>query len=157
MQSSRLGVDLLLYKSKPTDKREQYDRRTEKNLAGIDDKQTHIFGAFLRACHSPAKYSAHGRLSKRRFALRPNFYQPSIQLYCSCLSVLLLSYQSRLTLRRLHQRNKIERADYSTIFLQSSRIRVNLLLYESKPTKKQDQYNCIKEKNGRADYPSQIL
>ena len=35
-------------------------------------------------------------------------------------------------------------------FLRSSRIRINLLSYESKPTDKQEQYDWIAEKIGRA-------
>ena len=34
MQSSRIRVDLLTYESIPTDRQEQYDFRTEKNLDG---------------------------------------------------------------------------------------------------------------------------
>ena len=35
MRSSRIRVNLLSYESKPTDKREQYDWRTEKNFNGM--------------------------------------------------------------------------------------------------------------------------
>ena len=37
LRSGRIRVDLLSYESKTTDKREQYDWRTEKNLDGMDN------------------------------------------------------------------------------------------------------------------------
>ena len=40
LRSSRIRVDLLSYERKPTDKREQYDWRVEKNLDGTRFSQT---------------------------------------------------------------------------------------------------------------------
>ena len=37
LQSSRIRIDLISYESIPTDKREQYDRRAEKNLDGLGE------------------------------------------------------------------------------------------------------------------------
>ena len=64
-----------------------------------------------------------------------------LQSHCSRLSIGLLSYDNRSTLLQLDKRTFLDGHTRPIFFRRSSRIRVDLLSYESKPTYKWEQYD----------------
>ena len=118
LRSSRIVVDLLSYGSKTTDKREQYDWRTEKNSDGMGHIPNEFYNGAIHGCcchelwswfhpiinqcectayvrreRPPLKNRIKSSPRTLRRPSRPNFSQPSsrIPLIYWCF---LLSYDS---------------------------------------------------------------
>ena len=102
--SRRNRVDLLLYESITTDKREQCDWGAEKNLDG--------YGAMAYERMTSYTFPPHNSNGKRQFIIerkKLNYvtkFFPTIQSHCSRLSAVFLSYNSRSTILQLDCRKK---------------------------------------------------
>ena len=109
LQSSRTRVDRLSYESKPTEKRWQYDWRADKYLDGLTAILAKSSQLLLQEKNKETELMPRARDKQYQSkTTRPIFF-PALLSYCSRLSVVLLSYDSRSTLIRLDRRQKFGR------------------------------------------------
>ena len=115
LRSSHIRVDLLLYESNPTDKWEGNDWRAGKNLDSLFEIKVVLQVSINHFSSSSSvkeelllKRKRNNRIEKGIFwESRPIF--SVIESYCSRLSVILLSQDSRSTLLRLKRRIKVQK------------------------------------------------
>ena len=120
LRFSRIRVNLLLYESKTTHKRGQYYWRAEKNLDGWtwfpNPSLWPIPYTFTRWCYNLGHCC---RLQQGRSILDcplPSKFFLALQSFFICLSVVLLSYDSRSTLIRLDRRKNLVELDLRWTF-----------------------------------------
>ena len=105
LRSSRNRVDLISYKSKPTDKWEQYDW-IAKNIRTVGNARSIFFPASSHIKVNLILYNS--KPAEIQVHYPSKFFTP-LQLCWSHLSVGLLSYDSRWTLIRVDRRKKFGR------------------------------------------------
>ena len=97
LRSSRLRINLLSYESKTTDKRGQYDWRTEKNLDGSYEPRVFLLDREGKRING-VKNEAFGLLLERGLLHDPsNFFHPS-----SRIALVYQSFCSQATADRLY-------------------------------------------------------